>query len=33
MIGSICVYDVVWDQVDGEFCVGGQEVGAREEEF
>ena len=33
MIGSICLCDVDWNQVDGEFYVGGQEVGAREEEL
>ena len=33
MIGYICLCDVDWNQVDGEFCVGGQEVGAREEEL
>ena len=33
MIGSICLCDVDWNQVDGEFYVGGlQEVDDQEED-
>ena len=40
MIGSICLCDVDWNQVDGKLCVDvpeevvdQEEVGAREEEL
>ena len=27
------MYVAVWNQVDGEFCVGGQEIGDQEEDL